>query len=307
MKNIAYIHRFIFGFLLLWALSSCEDIIDIDLDAGTPQLSVDAWITDQPGSQVVKLRLTRSYFDNSPASLVLGATVEVEDSEGNLYTFLDADNDGDYTWTPAQPTEVLGVLGRSYTLSIAYNGDTYKATSKINRTPRIDSLVYEFREERLGNPAGYYAEIFARDLEGPGDCYWIRTYKNGRFLNRGQDINIAYDAGFSAGGNVDGLYFITPIREGINIFVEDPEDSNVILPPYSIGDDLKVEIYSITEDGFYFLEEVQTQLTNGGLFAVPLTNVRTNIINQNPNSDKKAVGYFSASAVVVAETVIEEE
>jgi hypothetical protein len=287
-------------------LSSCEDIIDINLDAGTPQLSIDAWITDQPGTQTVKLRLTRSYFDNSPAPLALNATVEIEDSEGNIYQFLDADNDGDYVWMSAQSTEIMGVLGRTYTITVSYNGETYKASSQINRTPRIDSLVYEFREERLGNPAGYYAEIYARDPQGSGDCYWIRTYKNGKFLNRGQDINIAYDAGFSAGGNVDGVYFITPIREGINPFFEDPEDSNVTLPPYSIGDDLEVEIYSIQEDAFYFLQEVSTQLTNGGLFAVPLTNVRTNYVNQNPNSDKKVVGYFGASAVVTAETTVEE-
>lgn len=306
MKNIIYIHRFVVGFLLLWALSSCEDIIDINLDAGTPQLSIDAWITDQLGTQTVKLRLTRSYFDNSPAPLALNATVEIEDSEGNIYQFLDADNDGDYVWMSAQSTEIMGVLGRTYTITVSYGGETYKASSQINRTPRIDSLVYEFREERLGNPAGYYAEIFARDPQGSGDCYWIRTYKNGQFLNRGQDINIAYDAGFSAGGNVDGVYFITPIREGINPFFEDPEDSNVTLPPYSIGDELEVEIYSISEDAFFFLEEVQTQLTNGGLFAVPLTNVRTNYVNQNPNSDKKVVGYFGASAVVTAETTVEE-
>jgi len=306
MKNIAYIHRFVFGFLLLWALSSCEDIIDINLDANTPQLSIDAWITDQPETQTIKLRLTRSYFDNTPAPLALNATVEIQDSEGNLYEFLDTNNDGNYVWMPAQAADVMGVLGRTYTITVSYGGETYKATSQINRTPRIDSLVYEFREERLGNPAGYYAEIYARDPQGSGDCYWIRTYKNGQFLNRGQDINIAYDAGFSAGGNVDGVYFITPIREGINPFVEDPNDSNVTLPPYSIGDDLEVEIYSIQEDAFYFLQEVSTQLTNGGLFAVPLTNVRTNYVNQNPNSDKKVVGYFGASAVVTAETTVEE-
>ncbi len=304
MKRLFVFHRLILGLLFLAYLSACEDVIDINLDEGTPQLSVDAWLTDQAAPQVIKLRKTRAYFDNNAAPLVLGASVVVEDSEGNVFNFTDTNNDGDYVWTPPSPAEGLGVMGRDYSLTISYEGETYRATSAVRRTPRIDSLVYEFREERLGNPAGYYASIYARDLPGLGDCYWIRTFKNGRFLNRGQDINLAYDAGFSPGGAIDGLYFITPIREGINAFIDD--GNNGFLPPYLVGDHIRVEIYSITEDAYFFFQEIRTQLTNGGLFAVPLTNVRTNLINQNPNSTKKAVGYFGVSAVVEIETTIEE-
>lgn len=304
MRKLFVFHYFLLGLLLIGLLSACEDVIDIDLDEGTPQLSVDAWLTDQVSTQVIKLRTTRAYFDNQAAPLVLGASVTVEDSEGNVFEFTDDDNNGDYTWTPSSPAEVLGVIGRDYTLTVSYDGETYQATSTARRTPRIDSLVYEFREERLGNPGGYYASIYARDLPGAGDCYWIRTFKNGEFINRPSDINLAYDAGFSPGGNIDGLYFITPIREGINSFVDDGD--NGFLPPYEVGDHIRVEIYSITEDAYFFFQEVRTQLTNGGLFAVPLTNVRTNIINQSPNATQKAVGYFGVSAVVSIETTVEE-
>ncbi|GAB4403858.1 MAG: hypothetical protein OHK0053_29000 [Microscillaceae bacterium] len=303
MKSFAWFYLLMAGTLLF--LSACEDVINIDLDETPPQLVVDAWITDQPGPQTIKLRLSQPYFENEPAPAVTGATVEIEDDLGNVYDFTDPDQNGDYVWTPPTPGEALGVLNRSYTLRVSYQGETFQATSQINRVPVIDSLVYEFREEELGNPAAYYAQVYARDFVGSGDTYWIRTFKNGEFLSRGGDINIAYDAGFSAGGNVDGLYFITPIREGINPFRLDENDE--VLPPYELNDTIYVEIYSITNEAFFFLQQVQTQLTNGGLFAVPTTNVPTNLVNLNPNSPIKALGYFGASAVSAAGVRIEEE
>ena len=304
-----YINQLVFIVLFCasFGLYSCEDVIDVNLAKGEPQLVVDAWITNQPGSQSIKLSITQPYFENSSPVPVLGATVSIEDNNGTVFNFIDADNDGTYIWEPASPDGVMGVLGNNYELSISYNNENYKASTKINRVMPIDSITYEFREVELGNPKGYYAQVYARDLVGKGDCYWIRTYKNGEFLKRGSDINIAYDAGFSSGGNIDGLIFITPIRERINPFYPDPKDKNKTLPPYAIDDSIYVEIYSITEDAFNFFLEVQTTLNNGGLFATPLTNVRTNIKNTNPASSKKAVGYFGASAVSSAGVRVKEE
>ena len=61
-----------------------------------------------------------------------------------------------------------------------------------------------------------YCEFFARDLLGLGNSYWIKSFKNDTFLNRPSEINIAFDASFDAGGEVDNLIFIPPIRDNIN-------------------------------------------------------------------------------------------
>lgn len=283
--------------------SACEDIVDVTLDTGKSQLSVDAWLDNQAGEKVIRLTRTNGYFENTAAPAALGATVVITDNEGNTFEFLDTDNDGDYTWTPSG-TESFGKIGNTYILSLTYEGESYEAVSSMNRVPPIDSVFYEFREEELGDPEGYYAELFARDFEGSGDCYWIKTYRNEAFLRKPNDINIAYDASFSAGGNTDGLVFITPIREGINPYYEDENEE--ALPPYELGDKIKVELHAIPEEAFYFLQDVRTQVNNGGLFAVPSTNVRTNIVNTNTASETTAVGYFATSAVSVAEQVIEE-
>lgn len=276
--------------------SACEDDISFRVDPGPSTLVVDAWVTDEVATaQVITLTRSIGYFEQGSPPPVRGAQVQIEDNEGNLFEFLDPDNNGTYVWEAEDLITALGKIGNTYTLTIQIGDQTYQGMSEVRRVPPIDSLVVEFREESLGEPEGFYGELYARDFPGAGDTYWIRTFKNGEFLNRGFDINIAYDAGFSPGGNIDGLTFIFPIRDGVNPFRED--DEGTLLPPYDTGDLIDVEIYSITEDAFDFLNEVRTQLTNEGLFAVPVANVRTNIFNTDPNSDERVLGYFGASAV----------
>ena len=60
-------------------LTSCEDIIDLELEQNEAQLVVDAWLNDQPGPQVIKLRQTIGYLDNSFTPEVTGATITVAD------------------------------------------------------------------------------------------------------------------------------------------------------------------------------------------------------------------------------------
>lgn len=280
---------------------SCEDVIEVDLADGDRQLVVDAWINNKPETQTIRLTRAGAYFANSFSAAETEASVTVTDADGRVYTFLDADKDGAYTWTP-EPGQVFGEVGMAYTLNIVTAaGLQYTATSVLERVMPIDSIAYEYREEELGQPAGYYAELFARDLPGFGDAYWIKTFKNGQFLNKPQEMNLAYDAGFTAGAGLDGIYLITPIRLAINR-IPDSGDGAVDtgdLPPYALGDSIYVEVLSLNDEAFMFLEQARTQMTLGdaSLFAEPPANVPTNIqsINAATNADR-AVGFFNVSA-----------
>jgi hypothetical protein len=61
-----------------------------------------------------------------------------------------------------------------------------------------------------------------------------------------------------------------------------------------------VEINSITVQAFDYLQQVQVQTDRPGgfgeLFARPVSNVSTNIVNLNKNG-KKALGFFNVAAV----------
>jgi len=296
------------SFLVFILLTSCEDVVDITLDEGTPQLTIDAWLTNQPGVQTIRLTEIASYFDNTANPPALGATVVVTSQEGIIYNFLDDDNDGNYVWTPTEGGVSFGEIGKGYGLAVEYKGETFIAATFMQRVATVDSITFDFEEKSLGTPEGYYGQFYARDFVGENDCYWVKTYKNGTFLGKPQEINIAYDAGTSAGGNVDGLIFIPPIRNGINRFpdLDDSSEDGTDVAPWALGDSVYVELWSITPDTFFFLEQARNQMTNGGLFASPIANVPTNIQNANTNSEVKALGYFCTSAVSSLGSRVEE-
>ncbi|MCS6832478.1 MAG: DUF4249 domain-containing protein, partial [Flammeovirgaceae bacterium] len=268
-KKTLFRSYFLFLAVVSSFLSSCEDLVDVKIEEGKSQLAVDAVLTNKPIPQVIKLTKTIGYFNNKFAPPVLNATVIVTDNEGKRYEFTDPDKDGRYTWTPKQG-EVFGEIGKTYQLYINAEGEEYEAYSQMRRIPRIDSIYLERRKARpaLNEPAGIYAELFVRDLKGPGDCYWIRTYKNGIFLNKPQEIGLSYDGAFSAGTAFDGLTFIRPVREFINPVRDekDPADQ----APYNIGDSIYVDLLSITPEMWFYMLNLQEQLQNGGLFATPV-------------------------------------
>ncbi|MBC8155610.1 MAG: DUF4249 domain-containing protein [Bacteroidetes bacterium] len=283
----------IFG--LAVASLSCETVIQTQLDTGPSQLSVDAILTDQPGPQQIRLTQTAAYFDNALPPVASSATVTVTDNLGKTFRFTDANNDGYYVWTPSA-TDTLGRVGRTYTLRIDFQNDTYVAQTKMNRVPPVDSITFQDAKlNPLSTDRGYRADFYATDFAGAPDQYRVRYYRNGALQNRTNDLVNVYNASFNNSSDTDGLLFIQPIRRAAN-----PENL------YRMNDTVKVELLSITLDSFYFLEELQTQLNNNGLFARPATNLPTNIINTNP-AGRPATGYFMTSAVRSRTAVVQSE
>lgn len=277
------------------SFSACEDEISPTLEEAPAIVVIDAWLTNQPKPQIIKVSASQPYFDNSPVPGLSGAKVQVADENLKIYNFEET-TPGIYTWTP-RAGETFGQIGLQYGLNIEYKGETYNAVSKMNRVPPIDSISFKFREKDGPFQEGHIAEFWARDPQGEGDTYWVKGFKNGQFLNKPSEIIVAYDAGFSQGGNVDGLIFIPPIRFGINPFEEG--ENNTFLPPYTPGDSVYVELHSITNETFFFLIQVAIQTNRPGgfaeLFSTPLSNVVTNIIPKN--KETKVLGFFNVAAV----------
>lgn len=284
-------------------LVACDDIIKVDTGTSEPVLNIDAWVNDKEETQVITLTFTQDYFDNtSPVPGVRGAFVTLTDDHGEVYIFREdtVAGDGSYRWNP-DPGMSLGIAGTSYTLTVAYNGETFVASSKMGRVPAVDSITFSKLDDMgpRSDEDFYQAEFWAKDIAGTGDTYWIRTYKNGSLLNKASEINIAYDAAQSAGSEFDGVTFITPIRKGINANDEDEDGEPV--SSLDRGDSVYVEIHSITLASFNYLNEVIDQTDrNGGLSelftSTPLTNVSTNIVNLNANGSA-VVGFFNVASV----------
>ncbi len=290
MKN------FIKLFVILLVVA-CEQEITTGLPESEPLVAFDAWLYHSATPQTIDIYTTNTYFDSSEPVGIGGATVSITnvDDPAESYSFVEGAN-GQYTWTPATPTETFGIIGGVYSLIINIDGTTYESLTDLSPVPSIDSIYWRFDEEDAFTDDSYFANFWARDLEGKGDTYWIKSWKNGELLNKPDEINIAYDAAFSEDGDADGLFFIQPIRELINPFEFDDQD--VLINPFEPGDSIFVELNSISQDAFFFLQQVQIQTAREGgfgeLFAVPLANIQSNIFSDNPN--EKVVGFFNISA-----------
>ncbi|MDQ6478730.1 DUF4249 domain-containing protein [Dyadobacter sp. LHD-138] len=301
-QNINTLTRFFslsFVLLVIIGLSGCEDVIDLKTETGPPQLVVDGWITNQPGTQTVTLTWSSAYFDTNPIKPVLGAKVRVTDNLGKVYTFTDSEGTGKYTWGKLA-TDTLGRIGGKYTLQVEHEQEVYSAKTEIKRVPKVDSVVYTHEtlpikpDKDKGQQKGFVVEFYARDFVGTGDTYWIKEVINGKTnVDKAEKISIAYDAAFGAGAPSDGLIFIQPLRRSITY------DSL-----YQAGNRVGVELHSITNEAFYFLQQVVEQSGNGGIFATPIANIKSNVTNADPKG-RKALGYFGASAVSKMETVID--
>ncbi|WP_046245389.1 DUF4249 domain-containing protein [Hymenobacter terrenus] len=258
-----------------FSLSACEEVIDVDIPEGQPLLVVDGAVTDQPGPYLVKLTKTVPYFDEQALPPVPGAVLTISDNEGNR-EILREQAPGVYATNTFR-----GKIGNRYTLTIQAEGEEYQAETEIRRTPPIDSIRAEFREETTLDEEGYYVLYYGPELPGIGDYYRFKVFRNGRLLNRPSDLFVRSDE------LVDSRY-IGAFELNNNQGEEET---------FELGDSIRVEMNSLPRDYYFFLNEVVTQLNNSGLFAAPPANVRTNVRNVQPKSPRKAVGYFAGYTV----------
>ncbi len=292
--------KYIALLLLISMLFSCEDVVELDIDGDGGDVVIDAWINNKPETQEIRLTLSQSFF-NSSTTILRDAEVRVtNETRGETYEFIVTDTASTYTFTPEAGNNI-GEVGDIMSLSIEHRRGDFVAQTVINRVPPLDSIQQEFRDDQLFSDDGIYTQFFARDPMGQGDAYWIQTFRNGNFLNNASQLNIAFDAGFDSGSRVDGLIFIPPIRELTNTINE-----NGLPSPWDIGDEIRVEIHSISVEGFNFLEIARDQILNGdnGIFTVPQANTRSNITRTN---GQEALGFFNVAAVsAMSDTIVEQ-
>ena len=291
---------FLRGICLLLAASfcllvpSCTSVIQVSVPTGSPLLVVDAFLDNSMQPQKVRLTWNANYFSNVPTPPVLGASVRMNDlTNSKTYTF-NPDGNGNYVYTP-QIADSMAQLHHQYQLQITYNGNVYMASSTLNRTAFLKSIVFctgrnpkdTVPTADTTNPRKFYPLVNAIDPPGPVvDYYWLRVYKNGIFYNQPAQIDAFPEAGFLG---TDGFPFLPPVA-----FLGLTPDTN----PIYRNDSCTVSICSINKDTYDFLTQVKSQLTNAqsGLFALTPQNVKTNI-NQISGS-QAAVGWFNIGAIV---------
>ncbi|MEE9438685.1 MAG: DUF4249 domain-containing protein [Saprospiraceae bacterium] len=285
-------------FLLLFIFISCEDVIDVDSGFEESQIVIDAWITNQSSTQIITLTESQDYFDNRLPTPIENALVTV--TNGSVIHQFEDVGDGKYSWTPGM-NQTIGDVGNTMVLNVAVGEKSYIAQTEIDPVPEIDSIKIFFEDQVIGvDEEELFAELYARDLPGVGNTYWVKSYKNDTLLNRPLELNLIYDATFEAGTNLDGVTFIRPLRFAVNAL-----DDNGIPQSLNLGDKVRCEIYSISYEAFQFLQIVKEQATNGdsGIFARPIANSKGNIYNIS--TEERVLGIFNVAEMSAMEKIVE--
>ncbi|MBP6385374.1 MAG: DUF4249 domain-containing protein [Pseudarcicella sp.] len=300
MKTLKYI----FYLLTISFFVACEDVIELKTADVEPILSVDGTITNQPGTQKIKLTYSQKLLSRAEYLPYLGAKVVVTDNNNRQYEFVDKNNNGIYLWEPQNTTDTMGKVGNTYTLSIEKGTEKYTAKTELKRVTKVSYLKYSFKKDERPRPAdskspkeGYETRFYANDFKGFRDCYKVTIYKNDIPFAGPENFILVFDAFLNkANLNKDDTVrtFILPIQRAA--------------PEYYLdGDKIKIEIRSITEPHFDFYTQIRTELNNAGLFAPPPARVPTNIVNVSAkNAQKDVSGWFGASAISVFESTIEK-
>lgn len=281
MKKNSFFSRLPWAALLLLlsvGFSSCEEVIDLDLDSQSAiALVVEAEVLDVEGRSYVRLSRTLDYFDASGEHRVSGAEVRVSDAEGNTEIFLEVpEKKGLYV---PQNSNFKGQVGNTYTLDIKWQDYQAQSTSTLLPVADIDSVVVRYDKGELFKEDGFYLYLYAKEPQQTQDWYRWRIFVNDTLLyeNAG-DILIASDEG---------------IREKINGI-----DLGYKFEP---ADTVRVEQYSISEEVYnYYNDLITLAFSDGGLFSPPPVNPRSNVKGKN------VIGVFSASQMKSFTVIIPE-
>ena len=260
-------------------LSSCQEVIDLDIPTTDPRVSVVGRVTDSEGTSVT-VSVSAPYFSQTTTPKINDARVLLFEDDVMVSELTRDSLEGVYS------SSYNGIIGKTYEIQVEvpagsanYKESTWRSFPELMRpTVVLDSFKVELLRRPIVFEDGYYAQVFFRELPGSGDYYRITRWRNDSLIT--QDINITDDVGF------DGFYF------GIDL----PAFAYTG-PVDRVGDSLGLEVSSISEEYFSYLGLIVTQVFQvGSTFDPPPAPVIGNIYNMD-NKEEYGFGYFAASAL----------
>jgi hypothetical protein len=276
------------GTIFAGFLASCQEVISIDLEEGQKRLVVEGRIErnkhENSGYQRIKLTTTADYFINSEAPAATGAEVSINDEKGNFFTLTEnLGQKGIY-----ETSELIPVIGQTYTLSIKYQGEQYQAVETLLPVAAIDSIYQVYVEENTFEEAGIRIKIDYRDPAAEINYYYWEQFRDGYSQltpNPGTKWTIVSN---------DELYNGQPFIGKI------PNDELI----YVQGEKALVRQIALSEYAYkYFFALFDQEGSRGGLTAPPAP-IRGNVENLT-NPDRYALGYFYAAEIDEAELVVD--
>ncbi|BDD05253.1 DUF4249 domain-containing protein [Aureibacter tunicatorum] len=263
MKNII---RLLF---IVYILSACTEVIEVDLNDGQKRLVVEASMNWEKGSlgnnQVVKLSYSTPYYDQGSIEMVPGAEVKVIKLNDNT-EFLFTEGEAGYYMTE----EFVPELGTSYKLEIVHNGEVYEATETMQSVSNIEKI--EEKKENIFGSEQTTITVYVDDDEGVDNFFHCEFYP----LDGDMEQTVRNDA----------------FSDGKQVLIEYEYEEAVA------GDQLEINLYGISITYYNFMGILIEQSEGGGgPFATVPVPLKGNCKNIN-NPEEEVLGYFRLSQFI---------
>lgn len=254
----------ILSLLVLYILTtSCEKIIDVDLNEASPAPVFEA-VLENDSTCYVKASLTSSFYNNSSSPAITNAVMTITDQSGNSET-LSHEGGGIY-----RGSTIIGTIGNTYTLDINIDGALYSASSTMPPLTPIDSCSIQDR-----------GSLFGGSIPGPIRYFVYVNYTDPGNLTNYYAIQTTYYDSLEAN-------YVTNYR------IADDELSNGIgtrsfttFASFESGDTLNIELASIDQATHLYFKTLQDAISGAGIASAAPANPTTNF-------SEGALGYFGA-------------
>lgn len=278
----------------LLIFSSCEEVIDLELDNAPQQLVIDAALDwkkgDTKAQPIVDISRTQPYFSDTPSPAITDAVVKISTATRTYQLSL---WDGTTTLTGANVVPLKGgsrytfaggipvSLGEVYELTIELNGQTYKAKSKMLEAPTIP--LNRVLQRNDGGLLGKQIELkffFSGINDGIANTYLVRLDENDdvskRYFGLLDDTYIANNQ----------FFFITLGKKG----------------DLKQNDRIRVRLHRVNPSYKEFAQFLLSPPTRQGNYSTPARAVG-NIINTQ-NKKQNPLGGFRVSQYTDTEYIV---
>ena len=307
------------AFILLIIAYSCTTDYDLQLEATSSRLVVDAKITNQDGPYLVRLTKSHSGSHNELILASSGDTVynyhypfdgtkAVQDAEvfikdmntqftdtlikcpTGLLKYHEATNNY-HAWSIFEMADtsilmgfyktqkIKGVAGHSYSLTIKWQGQEYHAESYMPPVPTLDSVKLKFTTGDFGKFDYNIPLIYFKEPQNERNYYLFITQAPYGVW----PYSILSDE------------YLKEYVNGLDVCKGNSPDYWINAYPHANGsggiDDYFIEMHSLTKEGYeYYKSLIQQFRTDGGSYSSSPASPPTNL-------DNGALGFFRASAV----------
>ncbi|WP_291783118.1 DUF4249 domain-containing protein [Cecembia sp.] len=265
--------------LLLILLASCQEEVFLELNSVEPRPVIEAFWTDAGIYNFVRLSTSRDFYSEEDNVLIENATVFIENEDnGQIFPFRFSQQAGRYL----PINNGAGNVGGNYRLHVEWEDNIYESSGLLLDAPVLDSIVYNFRDERVFRESGYYLTLYGDIPFEDNNFYRLRVVRNDTLLNNRNDY-LLFDDSF-----------------GTSILNRGFELSGF---PFNANDRVRLELFRLNRSAFDYLNQLVGLLFNdGGLFSPPPQNPMSNI--DLVAGEIAPLGYFKVSSVRTATIVV---